>query len=174
MGFKRAVVLVMGLTLVAAGCVPGTGPAPTDTLDLGPLGVFSEPGLTITAGTSEDYSPQGPRSTVLTVVARDAEGNIVKSFTMREDNVSGAIVPPKPGDFPGIFAPPHTRQFTVSGGPGSTEASTLFGDVNISEITRGEEMPGVNGPSYEVTHLRASFSGIYASHGQVSGYFTVG
>lgn len=166
-----AAAAAIGLT--AAGCVPGAGPAATDSLDLGSLGRFSEPDLTVTATAAEDYNPRGPRSTFLTVTASDAEGNPVRTFTMREDNVSDIVTPAGVGEFPGLFSPPHTRQFTVAA-PGVPDASTLFGKVTITELTTGEFHPGVNGGTYDVTHLRASFNGVYDAYGVVEGYLTIG
>lgn len=167
-----AVGLAAGLT--AVGCAPGPGPAATDTIDLGPLGAFAEPDLNVTATATFDYNPRGPRSTFLIVTARDSGGNVVRTVTMREDNVSGPVTEVGVGDFPGIFEPPHTRQLSLSAGPGVPESTTPFGKVTITELTTGEFTSGVNGGTYEVTHLRASFTGLFGAEGVVNGYLTVG
>lgn len=162
------------IALTAVGCGPSPAPALTDSLDLGALGVFAEPALDVTATTMFDYSPRGPVSTVLVVTARDRGGNAVRTFTMREDNVFDKVSEVGVGEFPGMFAPPHLRRFSLSGGPGVPEVSTVVGNVSISELVTGRFYSGVNGGTYEVTRLRASFSGVYGAYGVVAGYFTIG
>jgi hypothetical protein len=162
------------LAFVVAGCAPGPGPASTDTIDLGSLGRYSEPALNITGSITEQDNPRGPRTATLTIEARDGDGNIVELFNMREDNVNDAVTLPAPGEFPGILAPPHTRQFTISKAAFDPGVSTLFGKVTITELQTGDVTGAANGPIYELTKLRASFVGVYDSYGTVNGYFTIG
>lgn len=160
--------------LLVAGCAPGPGAAAVDTIDLGPLGVFAEPGLTITASTAESYSPRGPRSTTLTVIARDADGAIVRLFTMSEENVSGPITPPVVGDFPGLVESPHFRRFVLAGGADDPLSTTYLGSLTITELEEGELVGNTNGWSHEVTRLRASFRAVFDDYGVVDGYLTIG
>jgi len=169
----RVLGILGGLVLVAAGCVPPPTAAATDTLDLGALGAFSEPSLDVTATATFDYNPRGPRTTLLEVVARDDEGDVVRSFTMREDNVSGEVTEAGVGEFPGVLAPPHTRQFTIDGA-GDADATTVFGAVTITELTTGEFHDALNGGTYDLTRLRASFHGVFDGQGVVEGYLTIG
>lgn len=173
-GRTGALLLAMVMAVVV-GCAPPPGAASTDALDLGSLGVFAEPDLVVTARMSEDYSPRGPRSTTLVVTAADSAGNVVKRFTMTENNVSGPITPPvAPGEFAGIFEPPHLRTFTVAAGYDDPGLTTAFGTVVISEIQTGDFTPGLNGWTYDLTRLRASFDLLLGDAGLVRGYLTIG
>lgn len=168
--FRTLAVLVALLGLAA--CVPASA-APTDTIDLGPLGKLAEPELVVTATVSETYSPHGPRSTALEVVATEQDGTFVASFTMAEQNVSGTIQPAtQSAEFSGLLSPPRFREFAIARA-GKPITSTYFGSLRIEDVVLGEPDFGLNGWTYDVQRLRAPFT-IVLDSGVVAGYLTVG
>lgn len=169
--FRMLAVLCTACALAA--CVPQPTAANSDTIDLGTLGAFAEPALVVTAEVSESYSPYGPRSTVLEVVATEADGTFVASFTMGEQNVSGPIEPAtKKGEYAGVVAPPRFREFAVARA-GKPIASTYYGSLQVHDIVLGERTDGLDGWTYEIARLRAPFS-IALDSGVVNGYLTIG
>lgn len=168
----RTLVTVVALVAVAA-CAPPPSAASSDTIDLGPLGKSAEPALVVTASVTESYSPHGPRSTSLEVVATQPDGTFVASFTMAEQNVSGPIEPATSrGEYGGLLSPPRFREFAIARA-GKPISSTYFGSLRIEDIVLGDLEPGLNGWSYEVQRLRAPFT-IILDSGLVLGYLTVG